>query len=251
MVLGRKPINVADGSVSGLMSPNYEMMSTLNWVAGFTSRIKLATGVSILPIRNVLLNARQLSTLDVYSGGRVIYGVGVGWVREEAEAMNMPWDRRGLRSEEHIAILRGLWTAEGSTFEYHGGFNEIPSIDPEPLPVQRPIPIIIGGHSDVALERAARIGDGWIAGSMAPDRLHTLLDKFRENVERSGRDPQTLNVYAAASRRSNADWAELVGPYAELGVDHLQVHLQGDSCEEMLGELEMLANEIESPRRER
>ena len=130
--------------------------------------MKLGTSVAVLPIRNAVANARQLSTLDVYSGGRVLYGVGVGWLREEAEAMSMPWDRRGKRSEEHIALLRALWCADGDLVEFHGEFHDIPPMDPEPRPVQRPIPILIGGHSDVALERAGRIGDGWIAAQMSP-----------------------------------------------------------------------------------
>jgi probable F420-dependent oxidoreductase len=244
MVLGRTPTDVADGAVSELMSPNYEMMSTLLWVAGFTTRIKLGTGVAILPIRNTLLNARQLSSLDVYSGGRLIYGVGVGWVREEAEAMNMPWDHRGLRSEEHIAILRALWTTDGPAFEFHGRFHEIAPMDPEPLPIQRPIPIMIGGHSEIAIERAGRIGDGWIAGGMAPDRLRSLVNDFRESAKRSGRDPDALSVYAAASRKSNAGWTDLAELYAEIGVNHLQVHLAGESREQMLQELETLATEV-------
>ena len=102
--LGRKPAKIADDAVSGLLSPNYEMMTTLTWVAGFTERVRLGTAVAVLPIRNAVHNARALATLDVYSGGRVVYGVGVGWLREEAEAMGMPWDRRGARSEEHIAL---------------------------------------------------------------------------------------------------------------------------------------------------
>ena len=87
--LGRAPAAIADDAVSGLLSPNYEMMTTLTWVAGFTERVKLGTAVAVLPIRNAVANARQLATLDVYSGGRVLYGAGVGWLREEAEMMNM------------------------------------------------------------------------------------------------------------------------------------------------------------------
>ena len=169
--LGRKPAKIADDAVSGLLSPNYEMMTTLTWVAGFTERVKLGTSVAVLPIRNAVHNARALATLDVYSGGRVVYGVGVGWLREEAEAMGMPWDRRGARSEEHIALMRTLWCAEGDLVEFHGEFHDLPPMDPEPRPVQRPIPILIGGHSDIALERAGRIGDGWIAAQMSPERV--------------------------------------------------------------------------------
>src|SRR5262245_13020229 len=96
--LGRQPADIADDAVSDLLSPNYELMTTLTWIAGFTNRVTLGTAVAVLPIRNAIANARQLATLDVYSGGRVLYGVGVGWLREEAEMMGMPWDRRGARS---------------------------------------------------------------------------------------------------------------------------------------------------------
>ena len=184
-------------AVSALLSPNYEMMTTLCWVAGFTSRIKLGTAVAVLPIRNTVANARQLSTLDVYSGGRVLYGVGVGWLREEAEAMGMPWDRRGRRGEEHIALLRALWCAEGDLVEFHGEFHDLPPMDPEPRPVQRPIPILVGGHSDVALERAGRIGDGWIAASMSAAPLAEHWAKVRAAAERNDRDPDALQLVAS------------------------------------------------------
>jgi alkanesulfonate monooxygenase SsuD/methylene tetrahydromethanopterin reductase-like flavin-dependent oxidoreductase (luciferase family) len=97
-----------------------------------------------------------------------------------AEMMGMPWDHRGRRSEEHIALLRTLWCADGDLVEFHGEYHDIPLIDPEPRPVQRPIPILVGGHSDVALERAARIGDGWIAASMSPEPLAEHWAKVRD-----------------------------------------------------------------------
>ena len=197
--LGRKPAKIADDAVSGLLSPNYEMMTTLTWVAGFTDRVKLGTAVAVLPIRNAVHNARALATLDVYSGGRVLYGVGVGWLREEAEAMGMPWDRRGARSEEHIALLRALWCADGDLVEFHGEFHDLPPMDPEPRPVQRPIPILIGGHSDIALERAGRIGDGWIAAQMSPERVAEHWPKVVAAAERNGRDPGSLRLFTSTS----------------------------------------------------
>ena len=199
--LGRKPAKIADDAVSGLLSPNYEMMTTLTWVAGFTDRVKLGTSVAVLPIRNAVHNARALATLDVYSGGRVLYGVGVGWLREEAEAMGMPWDRRGARSEEHIALLRTLWCADGDLVEFHGEFHDLPPMDPEPRPVQRPIPILIGGHSDIALERAGRIGDGWIAAQMSPERVAEHWPKVVAAAERNGRDPGSLRLFTSISGR--------------------------------------------------
>jgi probable F420-dependent oxidoreductase len=223
--LGRKPTKIADDAVSGLLAPNYEMMTTLTWVAGFTERIKLGTAVAVLPIRNAVQNARILATLDVYSGGRVLYGVGAGWLREEAEAMGMPWDRRGARSEEHIALLRALWCAEGDLVEFHGEFHDLPPMDPEPRPVQRPIPILVGGHSDIALERAGRIGDGWIAAQMSPERVAEHWPKVVAAAERAGRDPAGLRLFTSVSGRTELPLGDLLAQYQEVGVDHVQIGL--------------------------
>lgn len=197
--LGSRPRTMPDNAVSDLLAPNYEMTSTLLFVAGITRRAKLGSSVAILPLRNPVLNARMLATLDIYSGGRLLYGVGVGWLREEAEAMQMPWDHRGARADEHIALMRRLWTAEGDTVDFEGRFYRVPPIHPEPRPVQKPCPpILIGGHSDVALRRAARIGDGWIAGPMPLARLTSLSQQLRSGVEAEGRDAASVPIYASA-----------------------------------------------------
>jgi probable F420-dependent oxidoreductase len=242
--LGRKPAKIADDAVSGLLSPNYEMMTTLTWVAGFTERVKLGTGVAVLPIRNAVHNARALATLDVYSGGRVLYGVGVGWLREEAEAMGMPWDRRGARSEEHIALMRTLWCAEGDLVEFHGEFNDLPPMDPEPRPVQRPIPILIGGHSDIALERAGRIGDGWIAAQMSPDRVLEHWPRVLESAERSGRDPAELQLVTSTPVRKDRPLGDLLAEYRDIGVDHVAVGLHRDSREATLDTMRDVAENV-------
>jgi probable F420-dependent oxidoreductase len=242
--LGRNPAEIGDDGVSGLLSPNYEMLTTLTWVAGFTERVKLGTSVAVLPIRNAVANARHLATLDVYSGGRVLCGVGVGWLREEAEAMGMPWDRRGKRSEEHIALLRAIWCADGDLVEFHGEFHEVPPMDPEPRPVQRPIPILVGGHSDIALERAGRIGDGWIAAQMSPDRVAEHWPKVQEAAERNGRDPASLQLVTSISGRSELPLEDLLAQYRELGVGHLQVGLQAPTQEETLDRIRDLAENV-------
>jgi probable F420-dependent oxidoreductase len=242
--LGRKPAKIADDAVSGLLSPNYEMMTTLTWVAGFTERIKLGTAVAVLPIRNAVQNARILATLDVYSGGRVLYGVGVGWLREEAEAMGMPWDRRGARSEEHIALLRTLWCAEGDLVEFHGEFHDLPPMDPEPRPVQRPIPILVGGHSDIALDRAGRIGDGWIAAQMSPERVAEHWPKVQAAAERAGRDPGALLLFTSVSGRSDLPLGDLLAQYRELGVDHVQLGLHRENREGTLDMIRDVADNV-------
>lgn len=242
-VLARRPTAIADDAVSNLLSPNYEMMTTLAWVAGFTNRITLGTAVAVLPIRNAIATARQLATVDVYSGGRVVFGVGVGWLREEAEAMGMPWDNRGRRSDEFIELLRALWSAEGDLVEFHGEYHDVPLIDPEPRPVQRPIPILIGGHSDAAIDRAGRLGDGWMAASMSPDRLARHWQAVRVAAERHGRDPDALTLHSGISRNNEAPLAEIVEEYAALGVDHLHLSVLGGDEESTLDRLAALAAE--------
>jgi probable F420-dependent oxidoreductase len=220
-VLPRKPATITDDAVSDLLTPNFELTTTMAFVAAVTSRIKIGSSVAVLTIRNAVLNARQLATVDRYSGGRVIYGVGVGWLKEEADAMNMAWDRRGARADEHISLLRAIWTAPGKHVEFHGDFWDIPPMDPEPRPVQQPIPILIGGHSEAAIDRAGRLGDGWIAAPMSPDRLSEHLKLLHEAAVRHDRDPTSLLVHCGASGEQTS--LEQIQRYADLGVHTLHV----------------------------
>jgi probable F420-dependent oxidoreductase len=235
-LLPRKPAAIADDAVSDLLSPNFELMTTLAFVAAVTERIKIGTAVAVLTIRNAVLNARQLATVDRYSGGRLLYGVGVGWLKEEANAMNMPWDRRGARTDEHIRLLRAIWTAPGKHVEFHGEFWDVPPMDPEPRPVQQPIPILVGGHSEAAIDRAARLGDGWIAAHMSTERLSGLLPIVHAAAERHDRDPSSLLVYCGAGRRRVT--VDDLLRYEELGVHSLQVDIG------TLDELERFGDEV-------
>jgi probable F420-dependent oxidoreductase len=222
-VLPRRPATIADDAVSDLLSPNFELMTTLAFVAAITERIRIGSSIAVLTIRNPVLNARQLASVDRYSGGRLLCGVGAGWLEEEADAMGMPWDRRGARTDEHIALLRAIWTAPGRNVEFHGEFWDIPPMDPEPRPVQQPIPILVGGHSEAAIDRAVRLGDGWIAAVMSPDRLCELLRLVRAAAERHDREPASVPIYCRAGR-GDADLDSLRS-YEDLGVDSLQVDL--------------------------
>jgi probable F420-dependent oxidoreductase len=211
------------------------MVTTLSFVAAVTERIKLGTAIAILPIRNALVNARQLATIDRYSGGRVLFGIGVGWLQEEADAMGMPWDRRGARSEEQIALLRAIWTAPGPHVEFHGEFHDVAPMDPEPRPVQQPIPILVGGHSEVAIERAARLGDGWIAANMSSDRVAELQPLLHAALERHGRSPADVPIYCGARPEDTS--LDALRRYEALGVRSVQVPL------ETIGDLERFAGD--------
>jgi probable F420-dependent oxidoreductase len=265
--LGSRPKAMPDNSVSDLLAPNYEMTSTMLFVAGITKRAKIGSSVAVLPLRNPVLNARMLATLDIYSGGRLVYGVGVGWLREEAEAMQMPWDHRGARSEEHIALMRRLWTAEGDLVDFEGKFYRVPPIHPDPRPVQKPCPpIVIGGHSEVALRRAARIGDGWSAGPMRPERLAELASTLRKYVEAEGRDPSAVPIYANAGIAISAEPAqeawkftapngaisvqevdvlvERLREFERIGVHHLTLGLHGADAAAQMTLMQQVAEKI-------
>jgi probable F420-dependent oxidoreductase len=238
-----EPTEIADGEIGNVVGLNLEMNTTLAVAAAMTERVRLWTGVAVLPIRNAVLNARQLASIDLYSGGRVRYGVGVGWLREEAEAVGMPWDRRGARADEHIRLLRTLWTATGDTVEFLGEFHRLPPMSPDPRPEQRPIPILIGGHSDAALDRVARLGDGWIAAGMNPERLRVALARLADSCARHHRNFDELVIACGERFTLNsagnvteqcARIVDELGDYAALGVAHSKVAIRAAGAGDML-----------------
>jgi len=237
------------------MGLNLEQNVTLAYAAAFTTRLLLGTAVAVLPIRNPVLNARQLATIDQYSGGRLLYGAGVGWLKEEADAMGMPWELRGARSEEHIALMRSLWTAEDDTVQFAGEFWTLPPISPEPRPVQRPIPVLIGGHSDVALDRAVRIGDGWISSDVSVERAAELLKKLGAICGQYGRRMDELRIVCGVPESSlraesdaglanSDDVAAELRRYGELGVMHLNLSVTGITAKSLMTALVTIGEEV-------
>jgi alkanesulfonate monooxygenase SsuD/methylene tetrahydromethanopterin reductase-like flavin-dependent oxidoreductase (luciferase family) len=200
-------------------------------------------------LRNPILNARQIASLDLYSGGRVVYGVGVGWLEEEALAMGMPWDRRGARSDEHIAVLRALWGAQGpDPVAFEGTFHSFPEIDPDPRPTGT-IPVLVGGHSEIAMDRAARLGDGWIAAGMSPERLGPALETLRTACAHHGRDLSELWLVSGTRPDGSGDSSptakvNLLRQYEKLGIHHVQVSLAGSTEQELLDDLSRWGDEI-------
>lgn len=185
----------------------------LAYVAGLTQRIRLATGVLILPERNPAVLAKELATLDVLSGGRVVCGIGIGWLAEEFAAIGVPFADRAARAVEAIGALRALWSAD-ETFEGERfRFREARSY---PKPVQPGgIPIVIGGHTKAAARRAGRHGDGFFPAG--PD-VAELIGECRRAAERAGRDPASIEITVAA--RADVEEAKRL---ADLGVARMVV----------------------------
>lgn len=161
------------------------------WVAAVTSRIALGTAMVILPQRNPLVLAKALASLDVLSGGRAILGVGLGWMREEAEAVGTSFGDRGRRADEYIEAMRALWTQEIAS--YQGETVNFKEVRCNPRPT-RSVPVHVGGHSPAAARRAGRLGDGFLPLGVGPDELARLRRILEESARDAGRDPSAIEI---------------------------------------------------------
>lgn len=202
---------VPDGALASALRPLYECLATLSFVAGLTKRVKVGSAICVLPIRNPLLNARQLATIDALSRGRLIVGIGSGWLEEEAHALQVPWDKRGVRTDEHIKLLRTVWTAEGDYVSFSGRFYSFEEIATDPRPAQTPPPILIGGHSPAALRRAGRLGDGWLASNVSADAVAGAIAEIKRIAADAGRDPDSLTFVTATTAAIDSS-GRLVAP---------------------------------------
>lgn len=219
-----------------LGSELYEAVTTLAFVAAATRRIRIGTAVLVLPYRNPLVLAKELATIDVLSGGRLIAGVGVGWMAEEFAALGASFAERGAITDESLRIIRTLWTEERPKFS--GRFFRFPEMLFAPRPLQRPAPPIwIGGDTERALNRAAELGDGWLpiwhaptGRGFTPEALGKKVEELGERARRAGRStrPEVAGFMPLAivdGPPSGADAQPLVGP-PDLLVDLLRRYRQ-------------------------
>lgn len=166
----------------------------LAYIASATRSIKLGTAILILPQRNPVVTAKALATLDhLAGGGRVLLGIGVGWLAEEFATLGVPFADRGPRTDEYVAAMRTLWSEECASF--HGRFVNFDNVFCRPLPPGRRIPIIVGGDTAAAARRAGRLGDGYFPARGAPAEL---FDEMRRAAEAAGRDPQAIELTVSA-----------------------------------------------------
>ncbi len=192
---------------SGKMSlrPGDDVPDPLHWLtfaAAHTSSLLLGTAMLILPEHNPVILAKRLTTVDALSGGRLIAGVGVGWLREEYDAVGVPFAARGRRADEYLAALKALWTQSPASFE--GDFVRFDNVHCEPRPV-RPggIPIIVGGHGPAAVRRAARFGSGLYPLGVDLDGMAGLLERLAIECAEVGRDPAEIELTARAPARAD------------------------------------------------
>lgn len=193
----------------------------LTWVAAATSRIRLGTGVMILPLRNPLVLAKQLATIDHLSGGRMVLGIGAGWLEEEFEAVGVPFAGRGKRVDEMIDAMRSLWSEPSASFS--GDVFSFEDVALNPKPPGGSIPIVIGGHSDAAIRRTVQRGDGFYPGPDSLDELERILTALRSACERAGRDIADVEITAAYPGRFLDDPMAAIDVMAQLGIDRIMV----------------------------
>jgi probable F420-dependent oxidoreductase len=188
----------------------------LAYVAARTTSIKLGTGILILPQRNPVITAKAVATLDHLSGGRVVLGVGAGWLAEEFAALNVPFDDRGKRLDEYIAVMRSLWTGDKASFD--GDYFHFADCISRPRPVNGTVRIVIGGHTAAAARRAGRLGDAFFPMSASLDKLGDIISTMRAAASEAGRDPAAIEVYTGAMQRPGDDLYGAVERLVELGV---------------------------------
>jgi probable F420-dependent oxidoreductase len=249
------------GSATGLfpdfwLRRYFEPLAVLNYVAGCTQHILLGTSVLILPMRNPIEVAKAIAGADVLSQGRILFGVGVGWFKEEFEALREPFHERGRRTDEYLQICKVLWTQEPATFD--GKYYQFRQAHFGPKPFQKPHPpILIAGHSPAALRRAAHFGNGWHPFALTPEALAPIVRQFHAAVKAAGRELAEFEVSIKLRLRfgegpqpppplhgSPADIIARLEIYRDLGVQHVVLDCSPETIGNALATLERFVREV-------
>ena len=228
--------------------PYYDALTVLTYASAMTSRVRLGTSVLVLPYLNPIVLAKTLATLDVLSGGRVIVGVGVGALKPESDALGKNFERRGAFADESIAIMKELWASEDPSFS--GEFFSFSGVKFSPKPVQKPhLPIWIGGQSNAALRRVARLGDGWHPTAMSPERLGERSAYLQARLEESGRGLADVAISVRVEMDVLSTGSEERGPM-EGSPDHL-LRTVDTYAHAGVGEIALMMSTDDMPRIER
>jgi probable F420-dependent oxidoreductase len=194
-----------------------------------TQRLEFATGILVLPSRQTVLVAKQAAGIDVLSGGRLRLGVAVGWNPLEYQAMDVDIHTRGRRIEEQIRVLRALWTQPLVTFK--GEFHTIDDLGINPMPIQRPIPIWIGGIAAPILQRAARLADGWLPPTLPLERAEKLVTRLHTYLEEAGRELKGFGISARMKLSQASDWQKHLERWQSWGATHFELNTMGADLE--------------------
>jgi len=210
-----------DGKIPGNPDGVMEPFIALTFAAAHTERIRLGTGICLVPQRNPIYTAKQVSDVDYLSNGRFDFGIGIGWLREEFTALGVPWERRADRTRECVAVMKTLWCDAVSSFK--GEFYDLPECLQNPKPVQAPHPpLYFGGESDAALRRVAELGQGWFGYNLTPDELEIRLERLDALLAEAGRSRADVKIQLSPRGGANA---ETLARLRDSGVDQVVLPL--------------------------
>jgi probable F420-dependent oxidoreductase len=217
-----------------------DVTATFGFLAATTSTLRLGTGVALVPQRNPLYTAKEVCTLDWLTGGRIDFGIGVGWNKEEVEACGYRWEDRGARCDELLEVMRRLWTEP--VVDFSGQWVKLAACRLDPKPIQKPhVPIIVGGYVEAAMRRAVRFGAGWYGFNRDPAGTREMLGRLDAAFEKAGRKrDRTFEIIITPPMSMSIDAMQ---EYAEVGVDRLLVNLGSQRPERVdarLAEIETL-----------
>ena len=234
------PFPATGGEIPWTYSHFTDPYIALARASGATSTIKLGTGITLVPERNPLLLAKEIATLDRFSGGRFLFGIGTGWLREETEIFGGDFEHRWTQTREALEVMKELWTKDEA--EYHGKYYNFPPVKSYPKPAQKPHPpIIIGGSARNVLRRIVSHGDGWLPNRITPAELEDSRKRLDAMAEEVGRDPKsiTISVYGQPADHN------LVQSYLDAGADRVVVRPDHVANEYEMGkQLERMAEAV-------
>ena len=231
------------GAADGVIPPYYahamDPFVALAAAAAVTSKLKLGTGICLVPERNPLHTAKEIATLDQISGGRFIFGIGAGWLKEETEIFGANFPRRWSVTREAVLAMKALWTQDEA--EFHGDFIDFPPVKSYPKPVQKPHPpILLGGAAKNVLQRVVAYGDGWMPTRMSPERIQENRNRLNELATAAGRDPATLPIRVFGAPND----AEAKKRYEDAGAQSMVILLPPTKPDEAVHILEDTAQQL-------
>jgi probable F420-dependent oxidoreductase len=229
-----------DGSIPAAVGIIADPFVALARASAATSAIQLGTGVCLVPERNPLLLAKEIATLDHYSGGRFLFGIGAGWLKEETEIMGGDFAHRWTQTRDAILAMKELWTKDES--EYHGRYYNFPAVRSFPKPAAKPHPpVLLGGSSKYVFKRIVEWGDGWLPTGVSAEGIQRGRATLSELAEKVGRDPRSLNIIAFGQPGQFTSRQDIQA-LEEAGISHATIWLRRTKRNDVIAELEELAH---------
>ena len=228
-----------DGVIPKVYADIVDPFVALGRASAVTSSLKLGTGICLVPERNPLLLAKEVATLDMYSGGRFLFGIGAGWLKEETEIMGGDFPRRWTQTREAVLAMKSLWTEVKS--EHHGRYYDFPPVYSFPRSVQRPHPpVYLGGMARRVFERVVEWGDGWMPNRVAPDDVRAGRERLNALAADAGRDPASINISVFGQPADRA----LADALFAAGADRVMIRVETADESDTYAQLERIAASV-------